>query len=133
MEGIRLVRLSILLYSDLSLIRLAYRDAISGGRLPAPFSWDAKLAKSVADGLWKNGLESLLHLLLPKCLHSDIEPVHHPHLSFNTEELQNILEKIDFSVLIFERDHDLVFSELLDLFRWLVSDVSLALLYVVWH
>ncbi len=107
-------------------MNLAYRNTIYDGRPPIPLSWDVKLADRVVHDLWKDGLETLLHLIPPGCPSTNEVGHHHP--SFNVKELQNIFEKIDFSALIFQENHTLIFLELLDFLRWLIADVSLSLL-----
>lgn len=86
-----------------------------------------KLVNITPEDLWRAGLRILLHLLLPECLLHDGERANHLHLSPNAKELQNVLEKFDFSSLIFRwQDRQYILEDLFFLFKWLLRIVSLA-------
>ncbi len=87
-----------------------------------------KLADSVLGDLWRNGLECLLHLLMPRCLIPEDERIDHLHPALDGIELQDAFEKIDFSALIFREGPNNIFRLLFDLFEWLAGAVRLILL-----
>lgn len=124
------MRSSDFLLCDSTLILLAYQSAIADGGPPVPLSWDVKLPDYVLEYLWWNEIRSLLHLLLPQCPDPGECALSHPRLFSNARELQDVLEKIDFSALIFELWGQLnILRDLYYLFRWLASAVSLDLLW----
>ncbi len=102
---------------------VAYRNAVSGGRPPVKFSWDTPLADGFLDGIWEHGIGFLTHALLPEC------PSERDHIQvpLTSSELQDVLEKIDFSALLFQRRHAILFPHRFNLFNWWTSNVSMSL------
>lgn len=99
-----------------------YQHAVSGGHPPIQFSWDLNLADGFLESIWEQGISALIHDLMPEC--PDPGELGHFQVPLTGQELQDSFERIDFSALLFQRRHKVLFPSLFDLFDWLMSNVS---------